>query len=265
MATTKIKLWQLQGADSGRLLITDEDGKLAYLIPDLTKPSAVLCIGENGIPQWTENTALTKALEALSQVDTALNTANSYTDQRIADLVAGAPVALDTLKELADKLGQDDEALAALIVQLDGKANKNEVYKKADVNLLVADRYQAARDYTDSLKNVLAATIKVQKTATLQLQESPIDGAQFRLADLETTDGDLPADKNLTVTQVFINGQLGMKQTDYGIVNQNSTQDQLKIIFPAENRPDPNASLIVIVKWEEPLVIDFGVNPGGNP
>jgi hypothetical protein len=266
MATTKIKLWQLQSApDGGRLLITDLEGKLTYLLPDLDKSNPVLSIGDNGIPQWSENIALSKALEAINSIEGALTTANGYTDQKIAALVDGAPVALDTLKELADKLGEDGEALAALIVQLDGKANKNEVYKKADVNLLVADRYQAATAYTDSLKNVLAATIKVPKTATLVLSESPIDGAQFLLSDLMVVDGDqLPADKNLTVAQVFINGQLGMKQTDYGIAHQGSTLDQVKIVFPAENRPDQMAALVVTVHWEEPIQINFGTNPGGN-
>lgn len=36
-------------------------------------------------------------------------------------LIAGAPEALDTLKEIADKLGDDDDALAGLLSAVAGK------------------------------------------------------------------------------------------------------------------------------------------------
>lgn len=38
-------------------------------------------------------------------------------------LIGGAPEALDTLKEIADKLGDDDDALAGLLTQVGGKQN----------------------------------------------------------------------------------------------------------------------------------------------
>ena len=52
----------------------------------------------------------------------------------INDLIDGAPEALDTLKEIADKLGDDDDAIAALV---------NEIATKADLPLIVTapDQY----------------------------------------------------------------------------------------------------------------------------
>ncbi len=48
---------------------------------------------------------------ALNQAKTA---ATHYTDQQIAALIANAPGALNTLKEIADKLAQEDSAIAAI-------------------------------------------------------------------------------------------------------------------------------------------------------
>ena len=47
-----------------------------------------------------------------SKVAESLSTAKLYTDQKVASLVGGAPEALDTLKELADALGNDANVAA---------------------------------------------------------------------------------------------------------------------------------------------------------
>lgn len=51
--------------------------------------------------------ANTADLATKTYVDTAESDANSYTDQKIGDLINGAPGALDTLNELAAALGDD--------------------------------------------------------------------------------------------------------------------------------------------------------------
>lgn len=75
---------------------------------------------------------LTKAtgVEAIAGTDdakyiTAL-ALKAKVDDAIAQLVNGAPTALDTLNELANKLTQDGDALAALITTVDGKLGKLE-------------------------------------------------------------------------------------------------------------------------------------------
>jgi hypothetical protein len=80
----------------------------------------------------TAPVSLTKATgaEAIAGTDdakyiTAL-ALKAKVDDAIAQLVDGAPTALDTLKELADKLATDGDALAALVTTVDGKLGKLE-------------------------------------------------------------------------------------------------------------------------------------------
>lgn len=69
-------------------------------------------------------TAEAAAIRAL--IDMAYASANGYTDEKIAALVDGAPGALDTLKEIADALEQNEDVVDALNDAIGTKANKNE-------------------------------------------------------------------------------------------------------------------------------------------
>lgn len=53
-------------------------------------------------------------LARLKSVATDTADANAYTDQKIADLVDGAPETLDTLKEIADELAKNETAMEAI-------------------------------------------------------------------------------------------------------------------------------------------------------
>lgn len=53
--------------------------------------------------------------------------ANSYADQKIADLVNGAPQDLDTLKEIAEFLSNDSDTKAGLVQQIAKKADSTEL------------------------------------------------------------------------------------------------------------------------------------------
>lgn len=59
-------------------------------------------------------------------------------------LVAGAPTALDTLKEVADKLADNDDAVAAIMASLATKANAANVYSRATVDGLLAAKADRA-------------------------------------------------------------------------------------------------------------------------
>ena len=56
-----------------------------------------------------------------------LNSAKKYTDDKIADLVGGAPETLDTLKEIAEALGEDANLSATLTTEIGKKVDKNYV------------------------------------------------------------------------------------------------------------------------------------------
>ena len=56
-----------------------------------------------------------------------------YVNNRISEIIGEAPEALDTLKEIADKLGNNDNAVSGIIETLASKANAEDVYTKNDV------------------------------------------------------------------------------------------------------------------------------------
>lgn len=67
-----------------------------------------------------------------------------YVDDLINGLINGAPEALDTLKEIADKLSDNDDAVAGIINTLANKVDKE------------SDKGLSTNDYTTSEKNKLA-------------------------------------------------------------------------------------------------------------
>lgn len=75
-------------------------------------------------------TGLTAAADGTLNVDfsSAVTEAKDYADQKVSDLIGGAPAALDTLKEIADYLDNDSDTKAGLVQQIakvDGKAQAN--------------------------------------------------------------------------------------------------------------------------------------------
>ena len=62
------------------------------------------------------------------------HTVKSYVDKKITDLVGAAPQELDTLKEISDKLGDNDDVVGALTTQIASKANADDVYTKTQVD-----------------------------------------------------------------------------------------------------------------------------------
>lgn len=55
-------------------------------------------------------------------------------DGRIEGIIGTAPAALDTLGEIADRLAEDNDAIAAINGVLSGKANASDVYTKSEVD-----------------------------------------------------------------------------------------------------------------------------------
>lgn len=60
-------------------------------------------------------------------IDTALEQSNYYTDNKIAELIDGAPETLDTLKEVADALAENETVVEALNAAIGTKANQTEL------------------------------------------------------------------------------------------------------------------------------------------
>ena len=59
-------------------------------------------------------------------IDEAYANSNFYTDEKIADLIGGAPDTLDTLKEIVDAMAENEDVVDALNDAIGTKANENE-------------------------------------------------------------------------------------------------------------------------------------------
>ena len=84
--------------------------------------------------------ALKELVGTLPQDATATNVVG-YIDEKVADLVDGAPETLDTLKELADALNNQPNAIAALTTTVGSKADKSAL---DDLAKLVEDNKTSA-------------------------------------------------------------------------------------------------------------------------
>ncbi|RKJ43223.1 hypothetical protein D7X98_16575 [bacterium 1XD8-76] len=60
-------------------------------------------------------------------IDTALEQSNYYTDNKIAELIDDAPETLDTLKEVADAIAENETVVEALNAAIGTKANQTEL------------------------------------------------------------------------------------------------------------------------------------------
>ncbi|MBS1616233.1 MAG: hypothetical protein JST06_08975 [Bacteroidetes bacterium] len=142
---TQVKLWQIVSQTVNGIVFADKDGNVVTLPQG--GQGQVLVINAQGVPEWVDNAALSTALSAKTDATNALNTAKAYADAQIAALVDNAPVALNTLNELAVKLNGEDSAINALLLQVDGKAEKTEVV--TSVAQAKQDAIQTAQDNTN--------------------------------------------------------------------------------------------------------------------
>ena len=86
----------------------------------------------------------------------------SQVDAKIQEVVAAAPEALDTLKELADALGNNPDFAGTVTAELSKKANSADVYTKEEADSKFITEYQILEDYaTKEEVNGVKSSIKV--------------------------------------------------------------------------------------------------------
>lgn len=110
MATILIK--RGQQADLENLTLAEGELALAYNA-DKSKAEIYAGTGSGKV-----------LLNPEADTDSALNSAKSYTDEKLANLVNGAPEAMDTLKELADVIDANGDAMTALQSAIGNKVDK---------------------------------------------------------------------------------------------------------------------------------------------
>lgn len=104
----------------------NNDSNFAYVSDIPTKFSEL----ENDSLKNVDNTSDENKPVSIAQrkaIDDAYANSNAYTDQKIADLIGGAPETLDTLKEVADAIAESKDVEEALNLAIGTKANQTEL------------------------------------------------------------------------------------------------------------------------------------------
>lgn len=73
-------------------------------------------------------------LETKEDASAKLQEAKDYTDTKVAGLIDSAPETLDTLKEVADAIQENETVVDALNSAIGNKANSSDVYNKQEVD-----------------------------------------------------------------------------------------------------------------------------------
>lgn len=101
-------------------------------------------------------------------IDQALYQSNCYTDTKIAELINGAPETLDTLKEIADAIEENETIVEALDAAIGTKANQSELNTHINNDVIHVtqsnkDNWNAAKTHAESQHARVDAT-KVEKS-----------------------------------------------------------------------------------------------------
>ena len=160
-----------------------------------------------------------KALVGELPQDAAATTVVGYVDKKVADLVNGAPETLDTLKELADALNNQPDAIAALTATVGQKADQSALESLQQLVETNQGNAEAVGGRVDDLEALLAgfggvdepATVKdalaeLQATLNTKVDQNAVDTtvassiAKLALSGSENDNG-------LTISLDFTNGE----------------------------------------------------------
>lgn len=143
--------------------------------------------------------------------DSALVTAKSYTDTKISDLINGAPTTLDTLKEIADAMEENDSVVQSLESAISNKVDK------------VIGKGLSTNDLTDNLKSNYNSAYEHanQAHAPSTAQANVIE--EIKLNGIILT----PISKSINIDGVSTNGHKHTKSdiTDFPTLGTASTKN----------------------------------------
>ena len=90
---------------------------------------------EIGLGNVNNTSDTDKPVSAAQQnaIDGAISNSKNYTDEKIAELINGAPSTLDTLKEIADAMANSEDVVEALNEAIGTKANAVHKHTKSEI------------------------------------------------------------------------------------------------------------------------------------
>lgn len=183
-----------------------------------------------------------------TSLDTTLDSAKSYTDIKVANLINGAPSTLDTLKEIADAMQNNPNIIATLESAVGNKVDK------------VSGKGLSANDYTTTEKTKLAgveAGAQVNQNAFSWITVGTDEfKAPYSESSIEIFSGDgisvamthEYADADITISNTGVIGLKGNAESTYrngtvnitpaniGLGNVNNTSDADKPVSTAQRQ-----------------------------
>lgn len=154
-------------ADKDKLAGIEEHAN-NYVHPD-THPAGMITsdanhrfVTDDKIEAWDNSLSASK-----TYADGMYRQATAYADKKVADLIGGAPESLDTLKEVADAIKENESVMDALDAAVGKKANQSELDTHVDNNVI----HITAPEH-DKLNNALVNTGDASDTTVSFTQES---------------------------------------------------------------------------------------------
>lgn len=161
MGNGEVKVEVLGDAESKILLLTVTSTNLAPYHWELTYIDGDKC----GWREWVEDSSLATVAKTGNYADLAdkptipTNTSDlnndsgfitshqsledyatkAFVGEQIAEVVGGAPATLDTLKEIADALTDDETTIGTIAAAIETKANVDDVYTKGEIDNKIGD------------------------------------------------------------------------------------------------------------------------------
>ena len=180
---------------------------------------------------------------------------DSEVDSRIQNVIGSAPEALDTLKELADSLGNDPDFAGTVTKELAKKANKTEVELKAnqsDVDVqvnIINDKFSNVDSSLGSLETLISEETEARGLADTKLQEDLMKAVEgmvkhedyknkkiIVLSNAEQIVGQSNPDE--LEGKIEVNGKIPLiKLNEWNVIDAGSPMTQFNINTPKDVRP----------------------------
>ena len=163
-----------------------------------------------------DNTSdLNKPVSTATQtaINTSYTNANKYTDEKIASLINGAPTTLDTLKEIADAMAENEEVVDILEASIGSKASQTSLdthTNNSTIHVTTAERtnWNSAKTHADSAHAPSNAQANQNAFSNITV------GTTTVAADTPTDTLTLVAGSNVTITPDATNDKITITAKD---------------------------------------------------
>lgn len=191
-----------------------------------------------------------------TNVSNFTNDANYQTEtdvnNAIQAIVGAAPEALDTLGEIAEKLKDGDDVVAALTVTVSAKANSADVYTKAEIDnkgYLTEHQSLSAYSTTEQMNSAISSAVALKANSADVYTKSEVDAELTKKLDATAyTPTDLSEYAKTADVTSAINNAVSVKANTADVEASQNAQDALIV-----SKADANSVLSRIQMLEEKI------------